>query len=447
MRRLRAPRMTVLVAAVLLVGSVGTTAVASAQNGGGDEALEATDIGITDTEIRIAVLADVENPLQPGLFQGAPDAITGFAKFVNKNGGLAGRKLSVDFIDSHLNADDTRNAIVEACENNFAIVGSASLFVNNVDDMVNCANSEGAAIGLPDFPVLTTEPVHQCSPVSRPINPPTLECDTIDQHPQTYRGNIGATDYYLKQHDDKLSGVFLYPSDLKSAKDSQVPNFTAQEEAGIALDAEYDVSARGQQSVYTPIAQQMKDDGTTYARSGLAFSSTISMRKEAKLQGVTDVEVWDCSLQCYNRQLLEQGGADVEDQYVYMNFVPFFGEANVNKMTKNFVKYVGKDKVDGFSAQAWSAGVYFRDSVNAVVKEGGNNALTRERLLDAASNINDFTAGGLMAPTDVGDRTPGSCYAVVQVQDGEFQRVYPKKKGSFDCKSKLVTLELDLITG
>lgn len=448
-RRLRIHRLTALVAAIVLIGSVGTTAMASAQNGGGGgggESLEATDVGITADEIRIAVMADVENQFQPGLFQGAPDAINGFAKFVNANGGLAGRKLVVDFIDSHLSPDDTRNAIVEACENNFAIVGSASLFVNNVDDMVNCVNSEGAAIGIPDFPVLTTEPVHQCSPVSRPINPPTLDCATIGDHPQTYRGNIGATDYYLKQYKD-LSGVFLYPSDLKSAKDSQVPNFTAQEEAGIKLDAQYDVSARAQQSTYTPIVQQMKSDGTTYARSGLAFSSTITMRKEAKLQGVTDVDVWDCSLQCYNRQLLEQGGADVEDQYVYMNFVPFFTEANANKMTKNFVKYVGKDKVDGFSAQAWAAGVYFRDAVEAVVKEGGNNALTRERVLDAASNINDFTAEGMMAPTDVGDRTPGSCYAVVQVKNGQFERVHPKKKASFDCKSKLVTLQLDLITG
>src|SRR5262245_54735166 len=408
MKRLRAPRMTALIAAILLVGSIGTTAVASAQDGGGDESLEATDIGITADEIHIGVLADVENPLQPGLFQGAPDAITGFAKFVNKNGGLAGRELVVDFIDSHLNADDTRNAIVEACEDGFAIGGAACLFVNNADDMVNCVNSEGAAIGIPDFPVLTTEPVHQCSPVSHPINPPTLDCDTIDEHPQTYRGNIGATDYYLKQHKD-LTGVFLYPSDLKSAKDSQVPNFTAQEKAGIELDAQYDVSARAQQSAYTPIAQQIQNDGSTYARSGLAFSSTISLRKEAKLQGVDSVEVWDCSLQCYNQQLLEQGGSDVEDQYVYMNFVPFFSEAKANKMTSNFVKYVGKDKVDGFSAQAWAAGVYFRDAVNAVVKDGGNNALTRERLLTAADGINDFTADGMMAPTDVGDRRPGSC--------------------------------------
>ncbi len=436
-----------LVAALVAIASIGTTAIASAQDGGG-ESLEATDIGITPDEIRIAVLADVENQLQPGLFQGTPDAMAGFEKYINKTGGLAGRKLVVDFIDTHLSADDTRNGIVEACENDFALVSTTSLFVNNVDDMLNCVDSAGAAIGLPDFPVLTTEPVHQCSPVSHPINPPTLDCATIDQHPQTYRANTGPTGYYLKQHDDDLSGVFLYPSDLKSAKDSQVPIFKAQEEKGIELDAEYDVSARAQQSAYTPIAQQIKADGSTYARSGLAFSSTVSLRKESKLQGVDSVEVWDCSVQCYNTQLLEQGGSDVEDQYVYLTLVPFFNEAKANKMTSNFVKYTGKDKVDGFGAQAWAAGVYFRDAVSSVVDEGGNNALTREALLDAADNVNGFTADGMIGKTDVGDRVPSPCFALLQVRNGDFERVYPKKAASFDCKkSNLVTLDLDLITG
>jgi ABC-type branched-subunit amino acid transport system substrate-binding protein len=192
----------------------------------------------------------------------------------------------------------------------------------------------------------------------------------------------------------------------------------------------------------------MKADGTTYARSGLAFSSTVSLRKEAKLQGVDSVEVWDCSVQCYNTQLLEQGGADVEDQYVYLNLVPFFSEAKANKMTSNFVKYTGKDKADGFAAQAWAAAVYFRDAVNAIVEEGGNNAVTRESLIEASNNVNGFTADGMIGKTDVGDRVPSPCFALLQVQNGEFERVYPKKAASFDCKkSNVVTIELDLITG
>ena len=443
MRRLRAPGAALVAALLVTVASVGSVGAA----GGGKESLEATDIGITADEIRIAVIADVENPLQPGLFKGSPDAMAGFEEFINDNGGLAGRDLRVDFIDSHLSADDTRNAIVNACENDFAIVGTTALFVNNVDDMVGCVDAAGKATGLPDFPVVTTEPVHQCSPVSHGINPPTLDCATIDQHPQTYRANTGPTSYYLKKY-GKLSGVFLYPSDLKSAKDSQVPLFTAQQKKGIKLDADYDVSARAQQSAYTPIAQTMKDDGTTYARSGLAFSSTVSLRKEAKLQGVTGVKVYDCSIQCYNKQLIEQGGADVEDQFVYLTVVPFFNEAKSNKMTANFVKYTGKDKVDGFGAQTWAAGVYFRDAVNKIVKSGGNNALTRERLLQAADDINGFTADGMIGATDVGKHVQSDCFALLQVKNGEFTRVFPKKPGSFKCDpSNRVTLKLDLITG
>jgi hypothetical protein len=437
--------------AVVVTALLAATAVsAGAQSGGGSggkQSLEATDKGITPTTIRIAVLADVENPLQPGLFKGSADAMAGFEDYINSHGGLAGRKLKVDFIDTHLSADETRNAIVTACDQDFAIVGTTSLFVNNIDDMTGCVDAAGKATGLPDFPVLTTEPVHQCSPVSHPINPPTLDCATIDQHPQTYRGGAGPTAYYLKRF-GKLSGVFLYPSDLKSAKNSQVPNFTAQQKKGIKLDADYDVSARAQQSAYTPIAQSMKQDGTTYARSGLAFSSTVTLRKEAKLQGVTSVKVWDCSIQCYNQQLIQQGGADVEGQFVYFNIVPFFNEAKANPMTANFVKYTGKDKVDGFGAQAWASGVYFRDSVNKVVKQGGNNALTRERVLQAAGTINGFTADGMIGKVDLGKRVPSPCFALLQVKNGAFTRVYPKKPGSFDCNpSNVVTLKLDLITG
>ena len=62
----------------------------------------------------------------------------GFAKYINGEGGLAGRKVVVDFIDSKLNGDETRNAIIKACQNDFAIVGTGALFMNNVDDLVSC---------------------------------------------------------------------------------------------------------------------------------------------------------------------------------------------------------------------------------------------------------------------------------------------------------------------
>ena len=68
----------------------------------------ASEIGVTPTEIRIAVIADVDTPLAPGAYAGARDAVQGFAKYMNQQGGLAGRKVVVDFYDSKLSGDETR---------------------------------------------------------------------------------------------------------------------------------------------------------------------------------------------------------------------------------------------------------------------------------------------------------------------------------------------------
>ena len=48
----------------------------------------------------------------PGIFKGAADAVQGAAKYINANGGIAGRKLVVDVYDSKLNANEARNAFI-----------------------------------------------------------------------------------------------------------------------------------------------------------------------------------------------------------------------------------------------------------------------------------------------------------------------------------------------
>jgi hypothetical protein len=440
-------RWLVVAAAVALTVAM-TAGPAVGQNGGsgsGSNAnLTATDVGITPTEIRIGVIADTGSPIAPGLFQGAVDAVKAWAEYLNKNeDGLAGRKVVVDTYDSKLTADDARNSIIDACSKDFAIVGTSALFVNNVDDLVGCQDAKGAATGLPDFPVVTTEVVHQCSPVSFGINPPVLDCATKDEKPQTYHGSLGATNWYLKKYGkNALHGLFLYPSDLKSAKNSQVPAFTSQQRAGIKQDETFDVSGRAPQSAYTPFVQAMKDSGATYARHGGNDAGVIALRKEAKIQGVNTVKVWDCSLQCYDKDLVSSdNAADTEGQYVWVPFIPF-EEASTNKMETNFLKYIGKDKADGFALQAFSSGIFLRDVVKKI---GDNNAVTRKAVLETAPSITKFNADGMLGDINVGQHVPSPCYALMQIKSGKFVRVYPTKKGTLDCNANnLYTIKMDL---
>jgi ABC-type branched-subunit amino acid transport system substrate-binding protein len=435
-----------LVATVVLAMSA-MTAIAAAQDDGGEEPTEATEVGITEDEIRIAVIADVENQLAPGLFEGAPKGVEGWAKNINKKGGLAGRKVVVDFIDSHLSPDDSRNAFIKACSEDFAVVGAAALFLNNVDDIEACVDKAGEAAGLPDIAVVTTEAVQQCSPTTYGINPPTLVCDTIDEHPQTYQANGGRAYYYEKEFGTDLHGAYIYAADLKAANNANRASMAPMQKLGIKADEQVDISARAPQSEYTPVLQSMKDDSSNYAQSGSNYASTVSLRKEAKLQGLTDPKIiWDCTLQCYDKNLLEQGGADVEDQYVSVLFLPF-EETSTNKELKTFVKTVGKDEVDGFAAQAWASGVLFKQAVDKIVDESGVNGITRKALFDSLDTFNSFDANGMIGTVDVAGRVPTPCFALLQVQGGEFKRVTPTKKGTFNCdKKNLQQVKLDLLT-
>ena len=189
----------------------------------------------------------------------------------------------------------------------------------------------------------------------------------------------------------------------------------------------------------------MKSANSTYARSGLAYSSTVSLRKEAKLQGLKSVKVWDCSLQCYDQSLISDGGADVESQYVYTPFLPF-EEKKQNLMMKNFLKYTGSDKADGFAFQSWAAGLFFKAAVEKAVAENGSNSITRADVLSASASINRFNAGGLIGKTNVGMREPTPCYVLLQVKGGKFVRVTPSKPGTFNCQSKnIVDIKQSLI--
>jgi substrate-binding family protein len=436
---------------IALLGVVALAATGLSMTAAGaqeDEPLEATDKGITAEAINVTVVAAVDVPGAQGLFQGVVDGVEAWAEFMNDNGGLAGREINVNFVDSRLSGDEARNAFIEACENSFALIGTSVLFLTNFDDLTQCTDQAGQATGLPDFPVVVTEVNHQCSPVSWAINPASLQCDTRDDPEQTYRVTTGPTQYYVDQHGD-LEGAFLYPSpaESQSAKNAQVPIFTAQGDQGIEMAYEQDVSALATQSDYTPIAAAIAQQNLTYAKSGLDYTSTVKLRKEATLQSVTSVEVWDCSLQCYDSGLIEDGGSDVEDQYVYAPFLPFIGqnaEEGRSEMLANFLEYV--DDPDGFAIQGFSAGLYFSEVVQNVVDAGGNNAVTRAAVVEEAPNVNEFTAGGMMGRTNVGAREASPCFVLSQVRDGEFERVYPKKKGKFDCKrSNIVELEMDLI--
>ncbi len=65
-------------------------------------------------------------------------AVKAWGDQVNANGGLAGRKVVVTFYDSKLNPDEAVNAYTQACQNEFATVGSGAFVLLNPDPIQTC---------------------------------------------------------------------------------------------------------------------------------------------------------------------------------------------------------------------------------------------------------------------------------------------------------------------
>jgi hypothetical protein len=449
-------RMIALAATVAVSLAVLGLPATAATGQGSKSTSSATEIGVTPTEIHIAVIADVDNPFLPGVLADARDAVLSFAKYINgscatKNKCLAARKLVVDFYDSHLDSTKTRNAEIQACSNDFAMVGTSALMLESVDDMRNCTDHAGATTGLPDIPFFAGPIVQQCSDESFPVVPIGLRCATKDQHPQTYDSNVARAFYFTKKY-GALHGISLFSLDSKSGYNDELVGeggLSDIRSAGNAVrsDGVFAVSAQANQTAYTPFVQAMKTAGSNYAQCAQPYECAVLLRKEAVLQGVSDqVKVWDCST-CYDKKFLQSGGTDVEHEYIDTGILPFYDprEQKANPMLANFVRFTGQDKIDTYGEGAWAAAVAFRDAVNATVKSHGLNGLTRTNLFAALNGIHKFDADGMIAPHDLANRTITDCHILLQVKNATFVRVQPTTPGTYDCNPKYrITRKLDL---
>jgi hypothetical protein len=450
-------RIIALLAAI--AATLGVLATTAAAGQASRERPAATEVGVTGSEIHIAVIADVDNPFVPNIFIGARYAVEGFARYINascttKNRCLAGRKLVVDFYDSKLNPNEARDAEIDACDNDVAMVGTSAAQLTSVDEMRSCKDQAGQVTGIPDIPFVSAAVVQQCSDQSFPITPPSLHCETKDQHPQTYDANVARGYYFTKRYGD-LHGVYVF-SNISDVRNSMLANGEGGLRdlggpgRGIRSDGDSEVSPTTPQPGYTSIIQTIKNQDSDYAQCSLAFGCTVLLRREAVLQGVTrQVKVWDCETLCYDKGFLRVGRGAINNEYVDTLFLPFYDprEQKANPMLANFVRYTGNGKVDGVGVYAWAAAVAFRDAVNATVKVHGVNGLTRANLLAALSKIHKFDAGGMYAPMDLAGRKTSDCHVLMQVRKGTFVRVQPTKPGTFDCNPKyLITRKLDMVT-
>jgi hypothetical protein len=445
-------KVTRLVAGIVVAGSALVAATGVPRMAAAGEQAQATEIGVTASAIHIAVIADVDQPLAPGLFKGAVDGVKAGAAYLNSKaggGGVAGRKVTVDFYDSKLNPTETRNATITACANDLAMVGTSALFLTSVDDMVHCKDQAGQEVGLPDLGAVVTGVPQACAATSFPAIGSAIDCASVTQTPQTYFGNQGAAKWLLSQHKGGLHGPMVVASDTKDANRGGTILALAAQHAGIKPDQGATVakSARDPQSAYTGLVQQMKSDGSDYSLMTSTPSQALELRQEATLQGVDSSKVaWD-TVSLYGNSIAADNASSFEGEYQALNFLPF-DEAATNKTLAAYLTSVRRvgGTPDQYSAYAFEATLAFGEAAKAAVTKHGVNGLTRASFVDGVKSLTDFDAGGMAGTHSFQDGRISACFVEMQFRSGKWERVYPAKQGTFDCRAgNLATIKADLL--
>ena len=411
-----------------------TAAAGSTAASPAGSAAPGTDIGLTATTIKIGMIADVDTSLAPGLFQKSVNAVKAWASIVNASGGLAGRKVVVDFCDSKLDPNATTNCVIQACQNDFALVGTSANALEDISDVDGCKNAAGKAVGIPDLAAFAFLPL-ACDPDTYIIGGYGPYCATAKENPQTYTANIGDARYYTSQFKG-LHGVYVYDSDVPTLKVDFLPNFQGDEGLGIKADAQgsYAESGSAPQSALTPVISAIKASGSSFVYAGSTPQNTILLEREAKLQGANSVKVWACNSGCYDSTFYQQGGATVNGTYAQLDDLPFYTEYQDNPALAALVKQVGgTTNLNNNAVLSYVMTLLFQDAVQKATANGGT--LSRASLFTALKGETSFDAEGVIGPTNVGGHQVSDCDVITQLVNGQWQRVYPAKPGTFDCSS------------
>jgi ABC-type branched-subunit amino acid transport system substrate-binding protein len=367
-----------------------------------------------------------------------------WAAMVNAHGGLAGRKIVIDVCDAKLDPNATTNCVIKACQNDFAMVGTAANALSDFSDLDTCKNAAGKPAGIPNLAAFGFPP-YSCDKVTYMIGGAGPYCATAKDNPQTYAANIADFRYYESRFPD-LHGVWVYDDDVPTVRITSVPGFQAGANLGIKKDGQgfYPASGAAPQSAMIPVIQVMKQDKSTFGYGGATPQNTILIRKEAQLQGLNGVKVWACNAGCYDQSFIQQGGSVVNGEYALLPYLPFYTDYTSNPALKALVSAVGGlASINGNALLSYVDALLFQDAVGKAVANGGT--LDRQSLLAALNKETSFDADGIIGPTNVPSRTPSRCAVIAQVQNGKWQRVFPSKPGTFNCSSaNLATIKMNL---
>ena len=366
---------------------------------GPGDAKGATEIGVTDTELRIGVVNDETGP-KPGLDKGMHDSMVAFVDWCNGQGGINGRQIKLDHLDAQLLNYQAK--VKEACGTELAMVGGlAALDQAGAQDGVDCGivNVPGAA-NAPE----QTEAENTIQPVPNPI----------------YTYNVGPEKWIAQNYPDAVNSAGIIWSNFSAVEGAAKRDVEVGEKIGWKFI--YKDKSNVNESNWAPLVLNMKNQGVKYFTLVSSFEEVVPLQASMDQQGYKP-EVTELQTNYYNQQYPDNAGATADGTLIRLTGWPI-EEADKRPAEAKYLELLKKSVPDAkpelLGQQAFSAGLLWATAVKTL----GSN-VTRPALLAALKNIHQWDGGGLHGVTDPGANKGTTCFIMMEVKDGKFVRKFP----------------------
>lgn len=393
--------------------AAGGTSTPSVTSGGTPSSTQ----GITSTTITVGELADVSGPV-PGLFSGAVDGLDAWAAKVNAAGGIDGRKIVVKHRDAALSCNTYTNAFSSLASSVFAVVGTYSL----VDIC-----GEKTLLAKPSFPDIQ----------GVVLNPSIGSLPNVFGAVPAVNGHSNTGYLWVKNTygaDAVKHAGTLYGQGAAASHALEVP---AAESAGWKYV--YTRAFGNTETNYTSDILRMKNENvqvldlTDMSAGDLAGFLNQAAQQGFKPKAIVTTAGYDGQM----FKLLGSNPSNANNLVLPLPYAMYLGEdaadvPEITTMTNWLHKTHGGDPMNLYVMESYAAGLLFQQAMGTL----GSNP-TQAGLIQAVTKITNFTADGLLPPSNVGGKKGVVCSAIVQAKDGKFVRTDPKGKG-YECNGSFI---------
>ena len=352
--------------------------------------------GVTGDSIKVGTISDPGFVARQGLNQELFDASNVFVDWCNAAGGINGREIELTERDAKLT--EYKQRITEACSEDFMLVGSGGVFdETGQEERLGCM--------LPEIPAYQVSPAARGADlVVRPLPTPL---DTV---------SIAVYQYLEQRFPDTTGDVGFLTGNVPATVVVDQQNQEAVEAMDWTITYEAQYNSAGEPS-WTPFVQAMQSDGVkclVYTGEPENFSKL--------LQAAADIDYeleWAAiGGNALDARFIELGGDAIRNVFLVSSIVPPF-MADENPATQQYLDLFEQYLPDGKSEallgyNSFSAWLLFATAV----KECGSD-VTRKCVFEAAQ-VDEWTGGGLHAPTNPGANGGATCGMVVEASPDGF---------------------------